>query len=280
MSDYADQPVMTVALVQLNSSDNWQANLEQVDYWVRKASAESKARLLVLPENCLCFGSKGLSELVKQQAQVQQKLAQLAAELNIYLLAGTQPVLNVLDPKQRYFSRSCLYGPKAGIISHYDKIHLFDVDVDDGHGSYRESERYCPGDQVVTAALDEGYCLGMAICYDLRFSGLFQALREQGANLISLPSAFTYVTGQAHWECLIRARAIETQCYMLAANQVGEHSKGRQTWGHSMIVDPWGKVLAQCANEPGFCYASLDLDSLNAVRTKLPMQSHRRSSLY
>lgn len=276
MSEYGDKAAMIVALVQLNSSDDWQANLEQVDYWVRQACAQSKARLVVLPENCLCFGGNGLGGLIAQQVQVQQKLAQLAAELDIYLLAGTQPVLNELDPKQRYFSRSCLYGPRAELISQYDKIHLFDVDVDDSHGSYRESERYCPGEQVVTAALGGGFCLGMAICYDLRFSGLFQALREQGANLISLPSAFTYVTGQVHWEVLIRARAIETQCYMLAANQVGDHSKGRQTWGHSMIVDPWGKVLAQCANEPGFCYAVLDLNLLKAIRAKLPVQSHRR----
>ena len=167
---------------------------------------------------------------------------------------------------------SYLISASGESLAYYDKRHLFDVEVDDGYGSYRESDTYEPGNQVVVSELEGTNAkLGLSICFDLRFSDHFLALTQKGANVLVVPSAFTYVTGQAHWEILLRARAIETQSYVLACNQVGSHSKDRETFGHSMIVDPWGRVIANAGDSEGVCYGSIDLSDVSRFRKKMPL---------
>ena len=270
---------MKSAVIQLNSNDQWQENLEQAEYWIVRAVEEESAKLIVLPENFLCFGGAGLPSLSRHLDEVTRRLSELARTHQLFLVAGSIPHLVTDEPKGRYFSRSILFGPEGDVSAEYDKIHLFDVDVADAHGRYRESENYSPGQQVVVTELD-AFNLGMSICYDLRFGAMYQAMRLAGADIFSVPAAFTFVTGEAHWATLLKARAIENQCFVLAANQVGAHSKGRETWGHSMIIDPWGRVLSQCSEEVGYCAAELDMSLLREIRSQLPVFNHQRSDLY
>ena len=176
------------------------------------------------------------------------------------------------------FNTSILFGPDGRECARYRKIHLFDITTPTGQG-YRESALFGAGDRVVTAAVG-GMCAGLAICYDLRFAELFIALRRQGADVIFVPSAFTVETGRDHWEVLLRARAIETQCWIIAAATVGEHrdarGAARQTWGHSLIIDPWGSVVASLGTEPGVAAAEIDLAAIERVRAAMPIAQHRR----
>ena len=168
------------------------------------------------------------------------------------------------------------YDNSGNVLGQYDKIHLFDVEVADGTKNYRESDTFCPGEHLSVIETPFGK-IGLAICYDLRFPELFQALRAQGAEFIALPSAFTKVTGQAHWQVLLQARAIETQCYMLAAGQWGQHSTGRrETWGQSMIVDPWGDILAQKPEGVGWVQAHPDMERLQQLRQQMPIMAQKR----
>jgi len=160
-------------------------------------------------------------------------------------------------------------------VARYDKIHLFDVDVVDAYGSYRESDTVEPGNQVVLVDTPCGR-LGLSICYDLRFAELFHQLRQQGAEIITVPSAFTAMTGAAHWQVLLQARAIETQCYLLAPNQCGQHSETRQSYGHSMVIDAWGEVVASLQDQPGVVCTEIDLERLAEVRQRMPVAQHSR----
>jgi len=209
---------------------------------------------------------------VSQQGYMQTALAQLSQQYNVYLVAGT---IAIKADDGRHFAASILFDPQGKQLGQYNKIHLFDVDVNDGYGSYRESENTHPGQHISVIETPIGN-IGMAVCYDLRFGALFQAMREQGADILVLPSAFTHATGQAHWELLSRARAVENQCYMVASNQGGEHVNGRVTWGQSMVIDPWGEIESQVPYGEGFASASFDREKLQAVRSKMPMVSQQR----
>ncbi len=234
-------------------------------------------QLVVLPECVLLFGGHESQqlELVGESTinPLKVALSELAAEFQVYLVAGSIPVQ---ADEQRVFSRCYLFDPQGQTLGQYDKLHLFDVDVEDGTGSYRESDTFCPGKHITVVDTPIGK-IGLAICYDLRFPEMFQAMREAGAEIIALPAAFTKVTGEAHWQTLIQARAIETQCYLLAAAQWGQHSQGgRETWGQSMIVDPWGEILAQKHIGLGWVQAEPDMVKLAKIRTQMPIVNQKR----
>ena len=267
-----------LAVIQMVSGTDVAANLAQAEGLLRQA-AEQGAKLAVLPENFACMGRRDLTALAELEASGQGLvlpwLEHICRELDLWLVAGTLPLPPVGKLSGKPFATSLLLDSDGEIVARYQKIHLFDVDVADSHGSYRESDDYQHGSDVVVADTPVGK-LGLSVCYDLRFAELYRALREAGAELISAPSAFTQVTGAAHWQVLTRARAIETQCYVLAANQGGQHGEKRRTFGHSAIIDPWGQVLNEQAQGPGCLLAPVDLTELAAIRQRMPVQQHRR----
>ena len=232
---------------------------------------------MVLPECCLLFGGHERQQLAyagnDADSELKQTLAALAKQYGIYLVAGTIPIQ---ADEGRVFSRSYLFDDNGETLGHYDKLHLFDVDVDDGTKSYRESDTFCPGEAISVIDTPFGK-VGMAICYDIRFADLFRAMRLQGAEIIVLPAAFTRVTGRVHWLPLLQARAIETQCFVLAAAQWGEHNQGkRETWGHSCVISPWGEVQAIQPEGCGWLSAEIDLATLEGIRRNIPVVAHNR----
>lgn len=270
-----------LALLQMVSTDVVADNLKQAEMLLSEAARQG-AVLAVLPENFALLDTANLRSLAESGLDdVVQFLCRQAVEKGLWIVAGSLPMVtapqgeNVPAPHVRSV---CLVIDALGQIrGRYDKIHLFDVDVADAQGNYRESDSVEPGDELVVVDTPLG-SLGLTICYDLRFPEQYQQLRDAGAELIVVPSAFTYVTGEAHWEVLLRARAIENQVYMLGVNQGGEHSPSRKTWGHSMVVDPWGRVIAGCEMGPGVVLARIDLDELADLRKKMPVQKHRHRS--
>ncbi|MCD8532488.1 MAG: carbon-nitrogen hydrolase family protein [Saccharospirillaceae bacterium] len=262
----------TVAVVQFSSQAPVEHNLAQAYDLLQQAAAQG-AVLALLPEMFLTLDGKQYNAIAADPQYV-QRLAGWAQELKLWLVAGAVPML-CPDGDPRVRSACLVFNGEGVLVARYDKIHLFDVDVGDAHGSYRESERFAPGSDVVLVDTPVGR-LGLVICYDLRFPGLFQRLRDQGAELISVPAAFTYTTGEAHWQTLLRARAIETQCYVLAANQCGWHDDKRRTYGHSQIIDPWGRVMSELEEEAGVAVAAIDRPLLADVRKKMPVTEHRR----
>lgn len=264
----------TVSVLQMNSGATWAENKAKVEALFAQLPA-ARPQLVLLPEAFSCFGAGEAN--IRQHAEplgqgpVQEYLSALAKQHNVWVLAGTLPILS----GTRYAAASLLFNAQGAQCARYDKLHLFDAAVADNTRQYRESRYTQPGSQVRVVDTPFGR-LGMAICYDVRFPELFRQLRAEGAELISLPSAFTKVTGKAHWDILIRARAIENQVYMLAPNQWGEHADGRETWGHSMIVDPWGVVVAQQSSGEGIASATLDMKALEAVRANMPVLAHNR----
>jgi predicted amidohydrolase len=198
-------------------------------------------------------------------------LRELARKLGIYIHVGSLAIKLTAD---RAANRSFLIDAKGEIAARYDKIHMFDVDLAGGE-SYRESRTYRPGEMAVVGDLPWGR-LGLTICYDLRFPALYRALAEAGATMLTIPSAFTQQTGEAHWHVLIRARAIENGCFVFAAAQAGKHENGRETFGHSLIVDPWGRILAEGGGEPGVVMAEIDLAEVSKARARIPSLQHGR----
>lgn len=261
-----------VAVFQMNSSSRISDNLQQVAQWMIKAKKE-QAELVVLPEN---FAFMGLKETDKiHQAEVygngpiQNAVAHLAKEFGLWIIAGTMPIKGE-GSKVR---SSCLVYDNKGIVAaRYDKIHLFDVKVSEQE-SHQESLTVEAGNQLVVVDTPVGK-VGLSVCYDLRFPELFYNLMLRGAELLSIPSAFTAVTGLAHWEVLLRARAIENLSYVLAANQGGVHENGRHTYGHSMIIEPWGKIIAQQEVESGVICTDIDLVRLRQLRRQFPCLEH------
>ncbi len=232
---------------------------------------------MVLPECCLLFGGAESAQLNyaqdEEHSELKLAMAKFAQDYQVYLLAGTIPVK---APDGRVYSRSYLFDDKGETLGKYDKLHLFDVEVSDGTRQYRESDTFCPGEDITVVETPFGK-IGLAICYDLRFPELFRALRLAGADIIVLPAAFTKVTGEVHWQVLLQARAIETQCFVLAADQWGQHSESsRETWGQSMIIDPWGSILAQKQTGTGWVQGRLDMSQLAAIRAKMPVANHNR----
>jgi deaminated glutathione amidase len=265
------------AAVQLNSREDKERNLEVARRLVR-AAADEGARLVVLPEK---FNVLGTHEHYRRGAEsldgpTVQWARGLAAELAIDLVAGS--MVERREGRERFSNTSVHVGPDGEVKAVYRKIHMFDVVVEGV--AYRESESEEPGDEVVLSEGPDGLPLGLTVCYDLRFPELYRILAVRGARVIAVPSAFTKVTGRAHWEILLRARAIENQAFVVAADQVGVHPEDKESFGGSMIVDPWGEVLAHAADEECFICADLDLRRQDDVRESLPSLRNRVPGAY
>lgn len=269
---------MSLAVIQMVSQADVLGNLAQARLLLEQAAAGG-ARLAVLPENFAAMGRRDLAQLGRAEAlgegPILPWLTQAARDLGLWIVAGTLPLPPDGQPEAKAHACSLLVDNAGQRVARYDKLHLFDVDVSDSHGRYRESDDFAFGEKLVVADTPVGR-LGLTVCYDLRFAELFSALREAGAELISLPAAFTAVTGAAHWQVLTRARAIETQCYVLAAGQGGSHPGGRETFGHSAIIDPWGRVLTEQAQGPGVVLAARDAAEQAAIRQRMPVARHKR----
>ena len=269
---------MSFAVIQMVSQDDIAANLQRAHALLEQA-ASGGARLAVLPENFAAMGRRdsaaiGLAE-ARGEGPILPWLKQTARDLRLWIVAGTLPLPPVDQPEAKAHACSLLVDEYGELAARYDKLHLFDVDVADNRGRYRESDDYAHGANVVVADTPVGK-LGLTVCYDLRFPELYSALRQAGAELITAPAAFTAVTGAAHWEVLIRARAIETQCYVLAAAQGGTHPGPRETHGQAAIVDPWGRILAEQASGEAVLLATRDSAEQASIRARMPVTSHRR----
>ncbi|MGP9824205.1 carbon-nitrogen hydrolase family protein [Ectopseudomonas khazarica] len=269
---------MNLAVIQMVSQAEVRANLAQARRLLERA-AQGGARLAVLPENFAAMGRRDLAAIGRAEAMgegpILPWLKQTARDLSLWIVAGTLPLPPDDDRDGKPRACSLLIDEQGERAARYDKLHLFDVDVADNRGRYRESDDFAHGEQVVVVDTPVGR-LGLTVCYDLRFPELYGALREAGAELISVPAAFTAVTGAAHWQVLTRARAIETQCYLLAAGQGGEHPGPRWTFGHSAIIDPWGGVLVEQDQGEAALLASRDGAEQVAIRQRMPVQQHRR----
>lgn len=272
---------MSFAVIQMVSQDDVLANLAAARVLLEQAAADG-ARLAVLPENFAAMGRRDLAALGHAEAlgegPILPWLARAARELQLWIVAGTLPLPPDGQPQAKAHACSLLIDAQGQRVARYDKLHLFDVEVADSRGHYRESADYAHGARLVVADTPVGR-LGLSVCYDLRFPEMYTALRAAGAELISVPSAFTAVTGAAHWQVLLRARAIETQCYLLAADQGGRHPGGRETYGHSALVDPWGVLLAERDQGPAVLLGQRDMPTQAAIRQRMPVQSHRRFSV-
>ena len=261
------------AAVQMVASDDKSDNLREAERWVRQAAAGG-AQLVALPEVFIWRGNKK-SERANAETipgPTAEALAALAGELRIHLLGGS--ILEAIPGSEKSYNTSLLFDPAGHIVARYRKIHLFDVDLANGV-SLRESATRAPGEETIVARTEIG-SMGLSICYDLRFPELYRALANEGADCVFVPAAFTAFTGEAHWEPLLRARAIENQAYIIAPAQFGESRSSFQTHGHTMIVDPWGKVIAELADGPGIVSAEIDLEYLQKIRSELPALKHRR----
>jgi predicted amidohydrolase len=268
---------MQVAIVQLNTQEDPELALERVRHWIA-AAASSGAELVCLPEN---FGFMGEEARKRELAErldgafpgpILSTLMEAATKHGVWVLGGGMPERS--DDLARPYNTAVLIDRSGGVAATYRKIHLFDVSLPDGT-SYRESAATSPGTDVVTAEV-LGKRLGLSICYDVRFPELYRRLVDQGARIVTVPAAFTLTTGKDHWLPLLRARAIENQVYVVAPAQHGRHSRGRQTYGKSVIIDPWGEVIAQCSEGEGVATARLDFEYQDRVRTALPSLLHRR----
>lgn len=256
-----------IAAVQCTSVSDPEKNKRALSVLISEAASQN-ADLVLLPEMCLSMNSDYYQDLAEDSATLDWLAAQ-AATHSLWLVAGAVPQPAPGDDA-RVRSASLVFNPEGELVQRYDKIHLFDVDVGDAQGSYRESDTFSSGSDIVNIETPVGN-IGLTICFDLRFPEQYQALRDAGADIILVPAAFTHTTGEAHWEILLKARAIETQCYVLAANQCGWHDDKRRTWGHSMIIDPWGESLGMLHESPGVIVADVDLKVLEDLRKKMPL---------
>ena len=266
---------MELVALQLNAGADWNANRQRIESLLERLPV-SRPLLVQLPENAVVFGGRKAVLSVAEplgEGPVQDCFAHWAKRLGIWLVVGSMPTR--IEGSDKLHTSCLVYDEQGERVACYHKLHLFDVDVADGHGRYRESDTFAPGNELCVVDSPFGR-LGLSICYDLRFPELYRALREQGADILMVPAAFTRVTGQAHWLPLLQARAIENQCYVLAAGQVGEHAGGRQTWGHSVILDPWGEICACLPNGEGLIVASLDRQRLDSIRRQMPVAQHAR----
>jgi nitrilase len=269
-----------VAAIQMTSTPDVEANLSVAQGLLAEA-AGTGARLVVLPENFACMPHRESDRLAIAEhpdgGPIQSFLADCATRFSLFIVGGTIPVQ--VEGNEQHPTQTCLlYGDDGSRLARYDKIHLFDVSVAGGSGdeSYRESDYTTPGSGLVLSDTPAGR-LGLAVCYDLRFPGFFRGLLDGGMEVAVLPSAFTDTTGQAHWEVLLRARAIENLIWIIAAAQVGCHPNGRKTFGHSMIVDPWGTVAGRLSEGSGLVVADIDLNRQTKIRKDFPSLEHRRT---
>jgi predicted amidohydrolase len=272
---------MRVGLVQLCVGDDPAANLSPTVAAVRRAAAGGASFVLTPEGTNALSSSRDHQRAIFHPEDSDPTLAALreeAARAGIWLLVGSLG-LKTADPDGRFANRSLLVAPDGAVVARYDKIHMFDVNLTETE-VYRESAGYRPGMQAVTAATPFGR-IGMTVCYDLRFPQLYRRLAQAGAELLTVPSAFNHLTGAAHWEVLLRARAIETGCFVLAPAQTGHHpeqaGKGRRTHGHSLVVGPWGEILSDAGTEPGVSFADLDAGAVARARARVPSLAHDRS---
>ena len=275
------QQNLRAAVIQICSSRIVEDNLREAERLIRQA-ADKGARYILTPENTgLMELEPALVDLHAEKFEDSAQLAffrALARELEICLHIGSLAIRS--NKSKKLLNRSVVISPTGKLIAHYDKIHLFDVDLADNE-SYRESDQFEAGNKAVVTPLPLGLSpaplLGMTICYDLRFASLFRVLAKSGAQIISVPAAFTKQTGKAHWHVLLRARAIETGCFVLAAAQGGQHENGRSTYGHSLIISPWGEIIAEAGSEPQMLVADLDLARVDQARRAIPSLCHDRA---
>ncbi len=281
---------MKLALIQITSAADMAENVRRVGALVAKAAAKG-AQLVATPENVFFMGNPHPNPLPKRERELFAQAAHpgvkaaagMARKHKVWLLVGSVAVLpdqtshhatSAGQVRGRTHNRSLLFNPQGKIVASYDKIHLFDVEVGDGQ-TYKESAKIIPGNKIAVAKTPWGK-LGMSICYDLRFPQLYRALAKQGAEILAVPSAFTQVTGEAHWHVLLRARAIENGCFVIAPAQTGTHPGKRKTYGHSLVVDPWGKVLADGGTKEGVVIAEIDLGEVKKARGRIPSLMHDR----
>jgi len=264
-----------VGLVQMCSGLEVAGNVARAGRMIEDAAAAG-ARLIVTPEmtNIIAPKRERLIEALgdSDDGGAAEAFAALAQRLKVHLVIGS---LAVKRPDGRLANRSILFGPDGARLASYDKVHMFDVDLADGE-SYRESRSYQAGDRLVLTQAASAR-LGLSICYDMRFPALYRVLAQAGAEIITVPSAFTVPTGKAHWHVLLRARAIETGSFILAPAQTGKHESGRVTYGHSLVVAPWGEIVADGGDEPGVVLADLDLNAVTEARRRIPSLKHDRA---
>lgn len=265
-----------VAAIQMASGPNVKANLDEAAKLI-KIAVQQEAKLIVLPEN---FAIMGMSDMDKVAAAekagggpMQDFLSEQASRHGVWLVGGTIPVES--EEHGKVYAASLLYNSSGEMVARYDKIHLFDVTIEANNESYTESKTITPGDEIVVVDTPFGK-LGLAVCYDLRFPELFRAMADAGMEICALPSAFTHLTGNAHWESLLRARAIENLSFMIAAGQGGYHVNGRETHGDSMIVDPWGVILNRLPHGTGAVVSEIDMEQLGRTRKLFPALHHKR----
>jgi deaminated glutathione amidase len=270
---------MKIAAVQMVSTPSVERNLDTARRLIAQAAAEG-AQLVALPEYFCLMGQHDTDKLTVSEAPghgpMQSMLSHSARQHGVWLIGGTVPLKTAplkTTSADRVFNATCVYAPDGSLAARYDKVHLFRFN--NGTEEYDEGRVLKAGSAPV--AFNTGACrVGLSICYDLRFPELYRALMTPPCDLIAVPAAFTHTTGQAHWELLLRARAVENQCYVIAPAQGGRHENGRRTWGHSMVVDPWGEVVAVLPEGEGVVTAELDAARMAQVRAQLPALSHRR----
>ena len=267
-----------LSVVQMNSQDDIETNFTVIESLIQQSKAQD-AELIVFPENFICFAAGKQRETAAQFEAIQQRLEQLAHRYQIWIVAGTLPCpfrpdgSIIQDGRVRTVSL-CISPERTE--ARYDKIHLFDVQVGDAVGGYQESRFFEPGDEVVVAKTPFGN-IGLMVCYDLRFPELSLMLRTKGANILTAPAAFTYTTGKLHWQLLLQARAMDSQCFVLGSAQQGWHGEQRQTWGHAGITDSRGQLLQMIDTEGhGLVTSAFDLDEQNTIRLSMPVMQHRR----
>lgn len=267
-----------LAVSQMNSQNDIEANFVVIESLIQQSKAQG-AELIVFPENFVCFAAGKQRETAEQFESIQARLEQLAHRYEIWIIAGTLPCpfrpngSIITDGRVRTVSL-CISPERTE--ARYDKIHLFDVQVSDAVGGYQESKFFEPGEDVIVAKTPFGH-IGLMVCYDLRFPELALTLRQHGANILTAPAAFTYTTGQLHWQLLLQARAMDSQCYVLGAAQQGWHGEKRQTWGHSGITDSRGQLLQMVNHEgTGLITSAFELEEQKTVRSSMPLMQHRR----
>jgi nitrilase len=277
-----------VSAIQMVSTASIDENLNTAARLIAKA-VEGGARLVLLPEVFAVLEGGPMRQFGEiegdPEAQLQNFLSQQASKHQVIIVGGTIPLISrppngevsaaEIIESERVRSACLVFDESGAQIARYDKIHLFDVIVNDEQSEYSESRSYEPGVDIVSVDTSVGN-LGLSICYDMRFPELYRALFQRGAELVTVPAAFTKVTGEAHWESLLRARAIENQCYVIAAGQGGRHSQTRETWGHSMIIDPWGTVLAMVEEGEGVATAEINLEFVRNVRARMPIREQQK----
>ena len=269
-----DVTPLWAATVQMTSTTDWESNLKRAQDYVLQA-IDAGARLITLPENYGFLGRE--SEKLPHAQSVEEgpflePFRKLAQKHRVAILAGSIPETG--PDAEHVYNTSVLIGTSGETLAAYRKIHLFDIDIP-GEVSFQESSAVAGGSHAVVADF-EGWKIGLTVCYDLRFPHLYQMLVDEGATILTVPAAFTLQTGKDHWEVLLRARAIENQCFVLAPDQFGHHSKGRASWGKSLIADPWGTLLALMPEREGFAMARLDPEDIRRVRRGLPCLEHRK----